>query len=98
MQVDSVTLGWKALGKVVTKITDAVNANEPLAGEGIRITETSTGKLIETAPAGQGGVGGAGGGGGGTLPGSSSPSPCSTKATFINSMSGRRVNCTTRCR
>ena len=37
---------WKALNDAFAKVTDAIDANEPIEGAGIRIEETGQGKII----------------------------------------------------
>jgi|SRR5215470_8103626 len=52
MQLRNIQAGWKGFETVINKIINAVNTNEPLEGAGIRITDTSRGKLIETSDKG----------------------------------------------
>src|SRR5215468_6921338 len=52
MPLRNVTIGWKALNRIINRIIDTVNANEPLEGAGIRIIEHQNGKLIELSDTG----------------------------------------------
>lgn len=48
-----VNMGWKALGNKINQLIDRVTAIEPLEGDGIRIVETSNGKLISVSASAQ---------------------------------------------
>jgi hypothetical protein len=61
----NVQAGWKGLQDVINRIIDTVNSQTPLEGSGIRIVDTSNGKLISVASETTGGGGGGSGGGGG---------------------------------
>jgi hypothetical protein len=49
MQVRHIQVGWKWLEGVLNRMIGAINGNEPLDGSGIRIVDTSNGKLISVA-------------------------------------------------
>src|ERR1700751_4640029 len=59
----NVQVGWKGLQDVINRIIDTVNSQTPVEGSGIRIVDTSNGKLIsvaaETSSQASGGGGGA---------------------------------------
>lgn len=50
MRLESVQFGWLALDKTLNNIIQAINSNEPIEGTGIRISDGSRGKIIETSP------------------------------------------------
>jgi hypothetical protein len=52
MRLAYIKSGWKTLAVRLNKIIDAVNANEPVEGSGIRIIETANGKIIQTSASG----------------------------------------------
>ena len=42
-------IGWKTLRADINHLVDAINANQPVEGAGIRIRDGAAGKVIETA-------------------------------------------------
>src|SRR6201993_5104208 len=45
----NVQMGWKGLQDVINRIIDTVNSQTPVEGSGVRIVDTSNGKLISVA-------------------------------------------------
>lgn len=52
MRAKEVKTRWKALGNVLNRLVNVINANEPIEGAGIRISDGGKGgKIIETTAA-----------------------------------------------